>query len=1269
MTLGLDLGIASVGWCLFDSDENDNPRRIIDLGSFVYDQLENGKTGKRENQERRQKRGMRRQRRRRVRRLYDCRKLLKDGLNVDFCVENNQCTVNGIPVKNFPSPFELKIKGLKEKLSPEELSIALYHYVKYRGFKSNRKSVDQNNKAEKGLLMKIREFTEEREKLGEDGYITDVIWNRYQNGLKSDRGTSIHNHGTEYNLTIARAEYEREIDALLSRQVSFGVTTEDFKQSFLELFRRQRNYSDGPDPSSPYKVDFSKARGICIFDQNPYAIKDSYSATAFTLLSRLCNFRFRMSSDESYRSLSANQIQKAFLCLLSAKETKYSKLLKSCGFSDSEIKQIDSIKGLSLTKSDRKAIVTDLLKKSGKTQLDVDDWPKYEEMEQKRLLEKTFFRNSDFFNKIYNEYHSEKKNANQRFSEEIQKKLNYIAFVFFKYKTDSQIEKALRNPESEPEGKGLSFTDEEIDRLMNLPYDATKTIELSKEICNQLIPLMLEGKRYDEAMKEIGYDHYNGLVRKTGKIQMLPDIDTALANMDIKLNNPVVKHTLVQMRKIINAIIKTYGYPTSYSIELARELKKSYDERKKIENQQQENRENNSRLKLEMMEQFPNVIRSFKDAERKDNLIRYRLFKEQNGISPYTGVPIDMARIFDDNYYQVDHIIPYSVSFDDSFSNKVLVETKENQEKKNKTPREHYQGRFSFIEDFAMHKCHDKKKRENLLFKGNPRTREDFSNSAAPDTSYIATLAVKLINTYLLDDESHCQTVSGAITAKLRNLWEVSGRVHSYLSVYDKKLYRLRSITNYRYYDLKVGESKKSITFVFNYRNDTSSLINLNQKEEITIEGKSGDRIPEEEKRFNGYLTKVLENLDTYRTRFRNYIDNDVFSLQEATNFLSEDSQDSISYDDAMSAILGRVIKELSDKCNEKNRENDLHHALDAAVIGCATPSIIKKVSDFFQYEECEIDYLTSEQRLELKLPYLDFNKEVLLRVYERDEKKLIDELNRLPMYQGNPATFENVHVMWPVRQQKTHVVGAISKDTTFGIVEVNGKKMLTKTLNIDKIDKKNIQNIVNINGGNNAVISAIQDWMKLDKKERPAYPILPKKNTPIRSVTVFESELSNQPWLGKNKYADNSEVVRVDIYKRNVSGDESLYFVPIYYYQIFNERRKNKKKDTYYTIFKGRGQNDTEVLTLSDLKNEFTKLLSLNRCSLIEIETETGKGFAYSAGATSGKFEIKSILGDNYDLYHDGLINDPNKSQYQITVSTIKSIKLHNISVLGKIS
>jgi CRISPR/Cas system Type II protein with McrA/HNH and RuvC-like nuclease domain len=59
--------------------------------------------------------------------------------------------------KQHVSPFEIKKKGLTEKLTSEELMIALYHYLKYRGYKSNRK-IDGGDESDKKILSGILPF-------------------------------------------------------------------------------------------------------------------------------------------------------------------------------------------------------------------------------------------------------------------------------------------------------------------------------------------------------------------------------------------------------------------------------------------------------------------------------------------------------------------------------------------------------------------------------------------------------------------------------------------------------------------------------------------------------------------------------------------------------------------------------------------------------------------------------------------------------------------------------------------------------------------------------------------------------------------------------------------------------------------------------------------------------------------------------------------------------------------------------------------------------
>jgi CRISPR/Cas system Type II protein with McrA/HNH and RuvC-like nuclease domain len=111
--IGLDIGIDSVGACVVTLN-NGICCEIIEPSSYTFSQSESPKTGMTKSTQRGQKRRMRRQVDRKKLRLSDARELFKNRLGVDFAelMKTN---------KNIVSPAELKVKGLTEKLTKEEL--------------------------------------------------------------------------------------------------------------------------------------------------------------------------------------------------------------------------------------------------------------------------------------------------------------------------------------------------------------------------------------------------------------------------------------------------------------------------------------------------------------------------------------------------------------------------------------------------------------------------------------------------------------------------------------------------------------------------------------------------------------------------------------------------------------------------------------------------------------------------------------------------------------------------------------------------------------------------------------------------------------------------------------------------------------------------------------------------------------------------------------------------------------------------------------------
>jgi CRISPR-associated endonuclease Csn1 len=271
--LGLDLGIASIGVALLIKDKENQFKRIENLGVRLFSTLEDEK-GNLENKVRREKRGLRRLRRRKSLRLQETRELFLNQLGIDY---------TQLPLQSFPNPYELKIKGLRHQLSKEELAIALYHYMKYRGFKSNRKVDDE--KSDGVLLNQIKDVDSELKASGLT--ITEYLYNQYLNTSvserrihnvdesgslfnKKDANKSIRNKDDRYLFSANRSMYLEEINAILDNQISLGVISDSFKKEYLNIFVRQRSFSMGPGKGSPYAAPEGQTliskmiRSLCI---------------------------------------------------------------------------------------------------------------------------------------------------------------------------------------------------------------------------------------------------------------------------------------------------------------------------------------------------------------------------------------------------------------------------------------------------------------------------------------------------------------------------------------------------------------------------------------------------------------------------------------------------------------------------------------------------------------------------------------------------------------------------------------------------------------------------------------------------------------------------------------------------------------------------------------------------------------------------------------------------------------------------------------------
>lgn len=201
---------------------------------------------------------------------------------------------------------------------------------------------------------------------------------------------------------------------------------------------------------------------------------------------------------------------------------------------------------------------------------------------------------------------------------------------------------------------------------------------LSRKAMRKLLPLMRSGIRYATAVKQI----YGDRRAESRVYDVLPPVVDAFP----QLRNPVVSRALTELRKVVNAIVRRYGKPTTVRIELARDMKRSRKERQRRTDQMRKNENARKEARKKILEEINDPDPSPRD------ILKVLLAEESNWECPYTGRSISMPMLLGASpQFDVEHIIPFSRSLDNSFTNKTLCYHEENRNvKRNRTPLEAY---------------------------------------------------------------------------------------------------------------------------------------------------------------------------------------------------------------------------------------------------------------------------------------------------------------------------------------------------------------------------------------------------------------------------------------------------------------------------------------------------------------------------------------------------------------------------------------------------
>lgn len=743
--LGLVLTKKRIGWALIEHNPNDkNENLLIDCGGFDFNAGEIPKTGDSPNKPRRDARIARRTIKKRRKRKAALLKLFKDhGL-----VDTND-TDKLFRNRNIVSPWDLRAKALDAVLSGEELARALYHIGGKRGYQFTRAEEMDMNDGESGKMKEGgRALVAAMEESGSrtiGEYLSSLERKRNRPQLNEKKGII----ESVYDRSIHRSLLRREIEGIFAAQQALGSTiaSDELKAAFESIAFFV------PDPQSTERL-----LGKCtFFPDETRAVKASLGAEEFVALTRFINCVIEMPGTGNEKKLTDLISLDELMARAKEKES----------ISHADIRKLLSLgdewtfKGVKYDTKTKKASKRAAKAKAGLLD-ETDDQPQEEivldyKYEKKPLVE-------------MKAYHILKNALGSNFGV-VEKVYDRVAFILTIERGENRIKDRL--------GK-LGLSDEIINTLINAadPKVFKETINLSQKALDIVLPQMREGKRYDQAVLELGMPTFE-------KSRFLP----ALEKTHIEVNNPLVLRVVSKLRTLVNEIIRYHGSFHKVYIELGRDMN-TKAEQKIIDSAQREREAQKKIATAKIKELFGDSIQP-----TRKNVEKMMLWAQQNEIDLYTGERISIERLYEDGYTAIDYILPRSRSFDESFGNMVLTFTKEKHEKADKTPFEWFGDNGDKWESFksllsspSFYTKLGKGKVHRLL-------KENFNDQSAADAAskrlensraYALKVVKELFEEYLdmpkspLGGKIQVFTRNAWLTAELRRQWIGYEAQHEY---------------------------------------------------------------------------------------------------------------------------------------------------------------------------------------------------------------------------------------------------------------------------------------------------------------------------------------------------------------------------------------------------------------------------------------------------------------------------------------------------------
>lgn len=606
-------------------------------------------------------------------------------------------------------PYALRSEALDRPLSKPELARVFIHFSQRRGFKSNRRSGSAQD--DRGMLKEISDLAKAIE---EDGARTlgEYFHRLRRHSGGAERVRAIHTR---------RDMYASEFDLLKEAQTPHHPELDEGRWGILHhLLFRQMDFEVTSErrarTSSRANLHRAPSVGRCPLEPDERCChRGRWIAQEFRILKEVNNLRVQEDWGR-FRELAPNERGVVLQELRSNQRRKFDdlrkKLHRECGMEpDARFN----------------------LERGGRSFLDGNT------LEDR--LRKSFSR----------------RNAEtpwKDLAEETRVELREAMMEA----GDQELERRLRDA-------GLS--EEATAKLVALsPADGY--LGYSEKAIRRLVPHLLNGKGEWEAIQAVYPNR-----PEAAAVKLLPPLSSKeLPNQFASLTNPLVRRALVEVRKVVNCLVRDHGRPARIVVELARDMKEGPEGRRKASKRMRE--------RAKARDQARSHVESLIGAPctRRD-VERFLIWEAQGRRCLYTGAPISQSRLYSSDW-EIDHILPRSRSLDDSFANKALVSRTSNAEKGNRTVRE-----WLGVDSQAYREIMQRADEAGLPPGTRSRLEQDtfdadgFASRQLNDTRYISRLVVRylelLYDPALRTGEKVVQSSRGSLTAELRRRWGLNG--------------------------------------------------------------------------------------------------------------------------------------------------------------------------------------------------------------------------------------------------------------------------------------------------------------------------------------------------------------------------------------------------------------------------------------------------------------------------------------------------------------